>query len=64
MIIALFISINSVALAEKISIKGLDISYDEFNEQMTASGNAELHHQNLPYMPTPLSTIIKQIKFR
>lgn len=44
MIIALFISINSVALAEKISIKGLDISYDEFNEQMTASGNAELHH--------------------
>ncbi len=30
--------------AEKVKIKGLDISYSENNQKMIASGNAELIH--------------------
>ena len=35
---------SNILFAEKISIKGIDITYDETHQQMVASGNAQLTH--------------------
>ena len=43
-IITILLIMPYIAFAEKVSIKGLDISYNEITQVMTASGNAELNH--------------------
>ena len=40
----LCIAINQIIFAEKISIKGIDIRYDESNKKIITSGNAQLIH--------------------
>ena len=43
-ILLLAIGLQIAVFAEKITIKGLDIEYNELTQIMVASGNAELNH--------------------
>ena len=45
--------------AEKVKIKGMDIRYSEDQQEMTASGNAELIHPDFKFMRTIFDTIKK-----
>ncbi|MEK9727359.1 MAG: hypothetical protein VW397_04545 [Candidatus Margulisiibacteriota bacterium] len=40
----MLIILQQMTYSEKVTIKGLDIQYNEMSEIMTASGNAELNH--------------------
>ena len=47
--------ISPSVFAEKITIKGLDIQYNEITEIMTASGNAELNHPDFKVLAEKIS---------